>query len=98
MRLRVTKREDGLLEMAVGGEGHTLLNLLQSSLLKNEDVMMAGYSKPHPLMSRAILRLNMREGKPPEEALLAAAKDAKARVNEFLTEFMRQVEELRKRE
>lgn len=84
--------------MAVGGEGHTLLNLLQSSLLKDKNVMMAGYSKPHPLMNRSILHVNMKEGKPPADALLAAADDAKSRVSGFLVEFKRQVEELNRRE
>jgi len=98
MKLKIVKRENGRLEMAVGGEGHTLLNLLQSSLLRNEDVMMAGYSKPHPLMSRSTLHVNMKGGKPPEGALLAAVEDAKSRVSEFLDEFKRQVEELKRQE
>jgi len=98
MKLKIVKRENGRLEMAVGGEGHTLLNLLQSSLLRNEDVMMAGYSKPHPLMNRSTLYVNMKGGKPPEDALLAAVEDAKSRVSEFLDEFKRQVEELKRQE
>lgn len=98
MKLKIVKNEDGRLEMAVGGEGHTLLNLLQSSLLKNEDVRMAGYSKPHPLMDRSTLYVNMKGGKPPEDALLAAAEDAKRSLNEFLVEFKRQVAELKSQE
>ena len=98
MKLKIVKNEDGRLEMAVGGEGHTLLNLLQSSLLKNEDVRMAGYSKPHPLMDRSALYVNMKGGKPPEDALLAAAEDAKRSLSEFLVEFKRQVAELKSQE
>lgn len=98
MKLKIVKREGGRLEMAVGGEGHTLLNLLQSSLLVNEDVRMAGYSKPHPLMDRSVLYVDMKEGKPPEEALLAAAADAKKWVDEFLAEFERRVAKLKKQQ
>lgn len=98
MKLKIIERGDSRLEMAVGGEGHTFLNLLQSSLLKNEDVRMAGYSKPHPLMSRSVLYVTVKGRKSPEEALLAAAEDAKNRVNEFLAEFRGRVEELKSRE
>lgn len=91
MKLKVVSYEDGRLEMSVGGEGHTLLNLLQSSLLTNEDVKMAGYSKPHPLMDRSVLYVNMKQGEDYEEALLKAAVDAKEKVSTFLTQFKSQV-------
>jgi len=95
MKLKILKMGDGHLEMAVGGEGHTLLNLLQSSLLEYNDVRMAGYSKPHPLMDRSILYVKMRGDKPPEKALLTAAENAKKKVNEFLAEFESQVSKLK---
>jgi len=98
MKLRILKTGNGLLEMAVGGEGHTLLNLLQSSLLENKDVKMAGYSKPHPLMDRSILYVQMTGEKPPEKALLTAAENAKKKVNEFLADFESQVSKLKARE
>lgn len=98
MKLKIVKREDNRLELAVGGEGHALLNLLQDSLLENEGVRMAGYSKPHPLMDRSLLHVYTKNGENPEDALLAAAEDAKRRVKEFLEEFERQVAELKKRQ
>ncbi len=95
MKLKIVKREDGRLEMAVGGEGHTLLNLLQSALLKNKNVKMAGYAKPHPLVERSVLYLDIKKRRSPEKVLLAAAEDAKKRVNEFLTKFEKQIEKLK---
>jgi DNA-directed RNA polymerase subunit L len=77
--------------MDVGGEGHTLLNLLQSSLLADKDVKMAGYAKQHPLMDRAVLQVQMKSGKSPREALLKSAEDARKRVNDFLDKFNDQV-------
>ena len=79
--------EEGRLEMNVGGEGHTLLNLLQSSLLADKDVDMAGYAKPHPLMDRSVINVQTRKGMSPREALLRSVRDAKKRVNEFLDKF-----------
>lgn len=87
MRLKVLSREDNRLEIAFGGEGHTLLNLLQSLLLKQKGVKMAGYSKPHPLMDRSVLSVTTEGGKPPEEALIEAAEEGKRLLEEFLAEF-----------
>jgi DNA-directed RNA polymerase subunit L len=98
MKLRIMKDEDGHLEMEVGGEGHTLLNLLQSSLLSNNEVKMAGYSKPHPLMDRSVLRIDTEKGKSTEKTLLTAAEDAKKLVSEFKILFEEEVEKLRKEE
>jgi DNA-directed RNA polymerase subunit L len=98
MKLKILKKGDGNLEMAVGGEGHSLLNLLQNSLLENKDVEMAGYSKPHPLMDRSILYVKMKGEKPPEKALLDAAENAKKKVNEFLSEFEGEISKLKERE
>ncbi|MBS7651707.1 MAG: DNA-directed RNA polymerase subunit L [Candidatus Bathyarchaeia archaeon] len=87
MKLRVLSKEDNSLEIAFGGEGHTLLNLLQSLLLKQKGVKMAGYSKPHPLMDRSVLFVSTEEDKPPEVALIEAAEEGKRLLKEFLEEF-----------
>lgn len=91
MRLRLLSKEDNRLEIAFGGEGHTLLNLLQSLLLKQEGVKMAGYSKPHPLMDRTILFVSTEGDKPPEVALIEAAEEGKRLLKEFLKEFEKQL-------
>jgi DNA-directed RNA polymerase subunit L len=87
VKLLIEKNEDDRLELAFGGEGHTLLNLLQSFLLKNKDVEMAGYRKPHPLMDRSLLFMDMKKRKNPIEALLHSAEDAKEELNKFLMQF-----------
>lgn len=92
MKLRVVSEEDGRMEMEVGGEGHTLLNLLQSSLLADRYVRMAGYSKPHPLMDRSVLYVYMEGRGDSKKALLRSAGDAKDKVNEFLTQFNSEIE------
>lgn len=91
MKLNIVKRSSDRLMMEVGDEGHTLLNLLQSSLLRLKYVKMAGYSKPHPLMNKSVLTVVTKEGKPPEEALVEAAENAKNMLNEFLSDFEKQI-------
>ena len=92
MKLNIVKMEDRGLEMAFGGEGHTLLNLLQNALLENEEVKMAGYSKPHPLMNRSVLYVKMKVSKSPFKAVQKAVEDSKRLVNKFMDEFKTSIE------
>ena len=95
MKLNIVNEEDDRLEMEVGGEGHTLLNLLQSFLLSNKDVEMAGYSKPHPLMDRSVLYVHTKKRKDQRKVLLKSAENAKKKVDEFLTKFDAQLSKRR---
>jgi len=87
LKINIVEKEDGRMEAQFGGEGHTLLNLIQSSLLEDPDVEMAGYSKPHPLMNRSRLFINMRNDKDPEKALIRATKNAKEKLSSFHEKF-----------
>jgi DNA-directed RNA polymerase subunit L len=87
LKLNVVREEEGYLELDFGGEGHSLLNLLQSVLTHDPDVEMAGYTKPHPLMDRSRLFIKTKKGKSPQEALKRAAKRAGEQMGEFLDAF-----------
>lgn len=91
MKLNIVTEESDKIEMEVGGEGHTLLNLLQDSMHANKDVMMAGYTKPHPLMDRSSLFITVKKGMDPKKALIESAEDAKAKVEDFLKKFSDEV-------
>ncbi len=95
MRLNIVSEKDDRLEMEVGGEGHTLLNLLQGFLLANKDVEMAGYSKPHPLMDRSVLYVYTKKRKDQRKVLLKSAEDARKKVDEFLKKFDAQLTKTR---
>jgi DNA-directed RNA polymerase subunit L len=84
MKLNIVKEEEGYIEVEFGGEGHTLLNLLQTSLLEDPAVEMAGYTRPHPLMDRSRLFIRFKGKKvKPMEILKKAADNAEAKLNEF---------------
>jgi DNA-directed RNA polymerase subunit L len=91
VKLRKLREENKQLELEVGGEGHTLLNLLQSSLLKADNVKMAGYSKPHPLMDRSVLYVSLKRGKNFDKTLIKAANDAKIELANFMKKFKAEV-------
>jgi DNA-directed RNA polymerase subunit L len=87
------KQEGGYMEMEFSGEGHTLLNLLQESLLEEENVEMAGYSKPHPLMDRSKLFIRLRKGEEHLDAVKRAVERADGKLDEFLEEFEKSLAE-----
>ncbi len=94
MKINITKQEKGYMELDFSGEGHTLLNLVQSSLLEDKDVEMAGYSKPHPLMDRSRLFIKLKKGDDILGALKRAASRADGKMDEFLELFEKSLSEL----
>jgi DNA-directed RNA polymerase subunit L len=96
LRINIAKREGEYMEMEFSGEGHTLLNLLQSSLLEDPAVEMAGYSKPHPLMDRSKMFIKLKKGDKHLDAMRRAAAAADGKLDEFLAEFEASLREYRK--
>lgn len=94
MKINITKIEKGYMELEFSGEGHTLLNLLQSSLLEDAKVELAGYSKPHPLMDRSKLFITMKSGDKMLDSLKKAAKNADGKLDDFLKGFEKSLSEL----
>ncbi len=83
MKLNIVKEEEGYIEVEFGGESHTLLNLLQTSLLEDPAVEMAGYTRPHPLMDRSRLFIRFKGKRKPLDILKKAADNAEAKLAEF---------------
>lgn len=94
MKINITKREKGYIEMDFSGEGHTLLNILQSSLIEEKNVEMAGYSKPHPLMDRSRLFIKLKRGDDVLGVMKKAAANADGKLDEFLGKFEKSLSEL----
>ena len=97
MKLNIIKEEEGYVEVEFGGESHTLLNLLQTSLLEDPAVEMAGYTRPHPLMdrSRLFIRFKGKKSKP-MDILKKAADNAEAKLAEFDEDLKKGVSNLKK--
>lgn len=83
MNVLVSKKGKNELEFELQGETHTLLNLLQKTLLKNKRVEFAGYRVPHRLVDAAIFYLRTSGNLEPVEALTEAAEEIKDEAEEF---------------
>ena len=91
--LRVSRNE---LELEIKGESHTLLNLLQKTLLEDEDVELAGYKIPHRLLETANFYIKTGENKTPFEALFEAIDKIKKESSEFRKTFEKAVKDYEK--
>jgi DNA-directed RNA polymerase subunit L len=93
VKINIVKQEGNYMEMEFSGEGHTLLNLLQDSLLEDGNVEMAGYSKPHPLMDRSKLFIRLKRGERHLDTIRKAVAKADGKLDEFLDEFEKSLAE-----
>jgi DNA-directed RNA polymerase subunit L len=84
LRVNTIKRAGSELRIEIEGEGHTLCNLLQNTLLKDRSVEMAGYDVPHPLTQKAVLYIKARKEHNPEKALERALRKISEMTDEFL--------------
>ncbi|KAK2169113.1 hypothetical protein LSH36_12g15025 [Paralvinella palmiformis] len=59
----------------VNKEDHTLGNAIRTQLLKDPQVLFAGYKVPHPLESKFVLRIQTTPDYSPQEAFTNAITD-----------------------
>ena len=83
MKITILKKSSNELRFEIEGEGHTLCNLLQSVLLEDETVEMAGYDIQHPLVSNPIFYIRTKGKRRPLTALREAVERIKQRNDEF---------------
>ena len=96
MKIHVIERSEKTFKFEIEGAGHTLCALLQKALLQDENVEVAGYDIPHPLVARPIFYLRTSGEKKPEEALMEAIERIKKFNAEFSSAFRRALEESEK--
>jgi len=72
MEVKVLSKSKNDLRLEIVGEDHTFCNLLQSLLLEDKNVEIAGYDQPHPLIRSSIVYLRTKRDASPEKVLLNA--------------------------
>lgn len=87
MKIKVLKETTTELKLEVEGEGHSLLNLLQKTILEDDRTEMAGYDAPHPLIDRAILYVHTKGKANPETVINEAIKKVRSLSKEFQKSF-----------
>jgi DNA-directed RNA polymerase subunit L len=87
MKVNVLKKTDNELKIEVEGAGHSLLNILQKTILEDGRIEMAGYHVPHPLIDSGILYVHTREQQKPNDAINEATKKVLALSKAFQKAF-----------
>lgn len=82
MNLKIISKTDNEAIIEFVGEGHTILNLLRTELLKDKRVLMATYDTKFPVMDNPVFRLNT-DGSDP----IIILKEATSRIIEQCEEF-----------
>ncbi len=96
MNVKILKQGENHLELEIKGEDHTLCNLLKKALLKNKDVVFAGYKIEHPLLSEPHLYISTNGNVSPKEVMTNTVVRLKSLLNEFKEHFSKAVEDFRK--
>ncbi|MGD0422125.1 MAG: DNA-directed RNA polymerase subunit L [Candidatus Bathyarchaeia archaeon] len=91
MEVRVLQKTKNELKIELVGEDHTFCNLLQSVLLQDKNVEIAGYDQPHPLIRSSIVYVRTKRDVSPEKTMLSALANIKDLNREFNEKFERAV-------
>ena len=92
MEVRILKKERNELKVELTGEDHTLCNLIQNTLLMDENVELAGYDLPHPLSRKPVIYIRTNKGVKAEKSLEKALNKISKRADEFLEKFSKVAE------
>ena len=87
MKVNFVKSSDNELKIEIEGVGHSLLNVLQKTLLEDSNIEVAGYHVPHPLIDSGVLFVHTKEKLNPETAILDATKKVLDLSKDFQTAF-----------
>ena len=75
MNLKIISKTENEAVIEFVGEGHTILNLLRTELLKDKRVLMATYDTKFPVMDNPVFRLVTNGADP-----IIALKEATSRI------------------
>jgi DNA-directed RNA polymerase subunit L len=86
MKINTVADEKNMLQIEVGGESHTFMNVLKEELYEDKNVMSAAYMFDHPLVSdpKVIVRTKTAS---PKKALQEAATRISKQAKDFKTAF-----------
>ena len=97
MKVNIVKKTDNELKIEVEGAGHSLLNVLQKTLLEDDTIEVAGYQVPHPLFDSGILYVHTKGKRNPEAVIKEATKKVLDLSKEFQKSFKKASKEYKQK-
>ena len=88
---KITREQDTKVPNAavftINKEDHTLGNMIRQQLLKDPNVLFAGYKNPHPMENKVVLRIQTTSDYAPNDALMNAVTDLISELSLFEERF-----------
>ena len=88
---KITREQDTKVPNAavftINKEDHTLGNMIRQQLLKDPNVLFAGYKNPHPMENKVQLRIQTTSDYAPNDALMNAITDLISELSLFEERF-----------
>ena len=88
---KITREQDTKVPNAavftINKEDHTLGNMIRQQLLKDPNVLFAGYKNPHPMENKVVLRIQTTSDYAPNDALMNAITDLISELSLFEERF-----------
>ncbi|CAH1399938.1 DNA-directed RNA polymerase II subunit RPB11 [Halyomorpha halys] len=81
----------------INKEDHTLGNMIRNQLLKDPQVLFAGYKLPHPLEHKFLIRIQTINTTTPQKVLEDAIKDLISELSLFEERFKEAIKEKKER-
>ena len=94
---KITREQDTKVPNAaiftLNKEDHTLGNLIRHQLLKDPNVLFAGYKNPSPFVNQVIIRVQTTSDYTPNDAFINAITDLLSELSLFEERFKEQLKE-----
>merc|ERR1712066_118031 len=88
---KITREQDTKVPNAavftINKEDHTLGNMIRQQLLKDPNVLFAGYKNPHPMENKVVLRIQTTSDYAPNDALMNSITDLISELSLFEERF-----------
>lgn len=96
---KITKEQDTKVPNAaiftINKEDHTVGNLIRHQLMKDPNVLFAGYKNPSPFVNQILIRVQTTSDYTPQDAFMNALTDLQSELSLFEERFREQLKEKR---
>lgn len=97
MKVNIIKKTENELKVEIEGAGHSLLNMMQKTLLEDDRIEMAGYHVPHPLIDSGVLYVHTIDEQKSYDVINEASKKILELSKDFQTSFKKAVKDWKKK-
>lgn len=81
------KKSANTVELEIGGEGHTLANLITEKLLEDERCSFSAYKVPHPLEEKVLIKVTSIKGCDVMNLIVETLRKLSGEIDDYIGKF-----------